>query len=224
MNDIPLCNFPPFKSKLITLKNLISEFQDILVFNPRAKLEVTWLINPLFLIQTSEFSFPKNIFTTIPSNHAFIPHCKLHYLHSKNKLCFIKHPSHPSIISKWIPLNPRHVLKIALNPHKVSSWASKLIAMIIKKSNIKLLHVTKVLKNINYPPRTAKSLKFFTKPDSSLNFLKYPEPAVHWIQVFFKYPYLTDLWFWKFSNTQNQRFFDSEFFKYFGLVCYLYHT
>jgi len=45
MNDIPLCNVSPFKSKPITWKNLISEFQDILVFNPRAKLEEVNMID-----------------------------------------------------------------------------------------------------------------------------------------------------------------------------------
>ncbi len=45
MNDMRLCNVSPFKSKPITWKNLISEFQDILVFNPMAKLEEVNMID-----------------------------------------------------------------------------------------------------------------------------------------------------------------------------------
>jgi hypothetical protein len=54
------------------------------------------------------------------------------------------------------------------------------------------------------------------KPNNTLKFLKIPriDGSLNLILFLFfqKYRNLVVLWFWKFSNAWNQRFFDSNFF------------
>ncbi len=83
--------------------------------------------------------------------------------------------------------------------------------MVFKNSNTHLLHITthlpkQIEKKIKHWPKTSGSLPVLSwNPTIFWSFSKYPKPAIIWIGFFFKYLELAVLWFWNFSNTQNQQ-------------------
>lgn len=68
-------------------------------------------------------------------------------------------------------------------------------------------------KKIKHSPITVGSLLVLSWNPMVLWSFKIPITGSSLNLICFKYPDPVVLWFWKFSNTQNQQFFDSQIFK-----------
>jgi hypothetical protein len=108
------------------------------------------------------------------------------------------------------------VFDIAPNLLWVSSWVSKLITMVSKNQNTQILYITmvlKILENMNIRLKVLCHFRFFNETRWFFEVSEIPRPSGSLNLIFFfKYLDPMVLWFWKFTNTQNRRFFDPEFF------------
>jgi hypothetical protein len=108
-------------------------------------------------------------------------------------------------------------LEIAPNPHWVSSWVSKLITMVIKKtsSNTWFWYIIVIIKKIKYQVITYNhgSQMFWKTPNIHLKSWGFLCQFFHEAQQFFEVfeiPGTNDYLNLIFSNTQNQRVFKNQ--------------